>query len=108
MSRISNSSSSTYGTYERLLTEILKPAFAIFSMVASCRLPFGRPNFNFLLIRLLQILFDARTRILFRRRFHTRDRLNLPSPARKRHFLLFRFHFPLEPSSFFASNQTPN
>ena len=32
--------------------ETLKPALAIFSMVASCRLPFGRPNFNFLLIRM--------------------------------------------------------
>src|SRR5271166_6590083 len=30
--------------YERLLTWMLNPAFAIFSMVASCRLPFGNPN----------------------------------------------------------------
>jgi hypothetical protein len=29
---------------------MLKPALAIFSMVASCKLPFGRPNLNFLLI----------------------------------------------------------
>jgi hypothetical protein len=30
---------------------MLKPALAIFSMVASCKLPFGRPNLNFLLIQ---------------------------------------------------------
>ena len=33
--------------YERLLTWILKPAFAIFSMVASCKLPLGNPKRNF-------------------------------------------------------------
>src|ERR1700722_388728 len=33
--------------------EMLKPALAIFSMVASCKLPFGNPNFNFLLISVL-------------------------------------------------------
>src|ERR1043166_2415803 len=30
--------------YERLLTEMFQPAFANFSMVASCRLPLGKPN----------------------------------------------------------------
>jgi hypothetical protein len=29
---------------------MLKPALAIFSMVASCKLPLGSPNRNFLLI----------------------------------------------------------
>src|SRR5690348_6047766 len=29
---------------------MLKPALAIFSMVASCKLPFGRPKRNFLLL----------------------------------------------------------
>src|SRR5882724_9985468 len=33
--------------YERLLTWMLNPAFAIFSIVASCRLPFGSPKRNF-------------------------------------------------------------
>ena len=44
--------------YDRLLTEILNPAFAIFSMVASCKLPFGNPNLNFRL--LLIILHHSR------------------------------------------------
>src|SRR5579872_2493785 len=44
--------------YERLLTWILKPALAIFSMVASCKLPLGSPKRNFDLL----VLFIFRPR----------------------------------------------
>jgi hypothetical protein len=44
---------------------MLKPALAIFSMVASCKLPFGRPNLNFLLMQYFP------------------NRVNLPTPAWK-------------------------
>src|SRR5208282_1061952 len=53
---------------------MLKPALAIFSMVASCKLPFGRPNLNFLLI---QIFFNAtpltREQEAQRRKYHFDD-----------------------------------
>src|SRR5262245_55714818 len=85
--------------YERLLIWMLKPALAIFSMVASCKLPFGRPNFSFLLIRpLSEILLRARPRIFLVRFLHARRGVYFPSPARQRQLFLFLFH-GLKPSS---------
>src|SRR5688500_3810786 len=34
---------------------MLKPALAIFSMVASCKLPFGKPNLSFALLLILPL-----------------------------------------------------
>src|SRR5580698_6043585 len=77
INRISSSSSSTYGIYDRLLTEILNPAFPIFSMVASCKLPFGNPNRNFRL--LLIFLYRAWYAPLFQ--LNPRRTPSSPSPG---------------------------
>src|SRR5260221_14588169 len=92
--------------YERLLTWILNPAFAIFSMVASCKLPFGNPNLNFVLSvikKSSQLTHQLRTiprsaalaRLLFRLQSHVRSQdkgfARLPECAREASALC---HYP--------------
>src|SRR6266853_2381649 len=62
-----------------------KPALAIFSMVASCKLPLGRPNRSFLFFipRLPQVLPRARAGIGLRRFLHPRGGLDFPRAPRK-------------------------
>lgn len=63
--------------------EMLKPALAIFSTVASCRLPLGRPNFNFLLI----VRAQSKTKSAngdFAQIVLARNRANVPRPAVER------------------------
>src|SRR5262245_15486167 len=72
---------------------MLNPALAIFSTVASCKLPFGKPNRSifFSLLFILKIVFCAGSQIFFLRFLHTRNRIDLPLLARQRQFFLLRF-----------------
>ena len=87
---------------------MLNPALAIFSMVASCKLPLGKPNrnflFNFLLIfQFSEIFLGARAGILFLRLFHARHRIDLPFAAGKATFFFFTFTGKVLKGLFFES-----
>src|ERR1035437_1777945 len=73
---------------------MLKPALAIFWMVASCKLPLGNPKRNFFLLAIILLPGPPGpgAEINLRGFLDARDRIDLPSPARESAPFLLRFH----------------